>query len=177
MGKAFAILAMFIMATKPSKVAGTICKKEWGPDSMKYMHMIYCVCQNWDQVPNSGPYRSPWTCKIRRRDPNCEIGTINGPMCTRVQRPKAAKTQQRTENKGSPQKKLGKSGQVDPEPWTLKWPFCIIFMLKKPCLKVQNLQYKFLDWKWPPPPLELFRKFICFGRGRLPLLLYTLRYF
>ena len=23
----------------------------------------------------------------------------------------------------------------------------------KPCIKVQNLQYTFLDWKWPPPPL------------------------
>ena len=32
-----------------------------------------------------------------------------------------------------------------------KRPFCITFMLKKPCLKVQILQYKFLDWKWPPP--------------------------
>ena len=38
---------------------------------------------------------------------------------------------------------------------TLKRPFYIIFMLKKPCLKVQILQYKFLDWKWPPP----FRNF------------------
>ena len=38
---------------------------------------------------------------------------------------------------------------------TLKRPFCIIFMVKKPCLKVQILQYKFLDWKWPPP----FRNF------------------
>ena len=35
------------------------------------------------------------------------------------------------------------------------------FVLKKPCLKVQNLQYSFLDWK-RPPPLELFRKFIHF---------------
>ena len=26
-----------------------------------------------------------------------------------------------------------------------------IFMLKKPCLKVKNLQHKFLDWKCPPP--------------------------
>ena len=26
-----------------------------------------------------------------------------------------------------------------------------------PCIKVQNLQYKFLDWKWPPP-LEIFPK-------------------
>ena len=33
---------------------------------------------------------------------------------------------------------------------TLKRPFYIIFMLKKPCLKVKILQYKFLDWKWPP---------------------------
>ena len=52
---------------------------------------------------------------------------------------------------------------------TLKIPLCIIFMPKKPCSKVQNLQQKFLDWKWPPPPLELFQKFIRFGRGRLPL--------
>ena len=35
-----------------------------------------------------------------------------------------------------------------------KRPFCITFMLKKPCLKVQILQYKFLDWKWPPPPSD-----------------------
>ena len=42
-------------------------------------------------------------------------------------------------------------------------------MLKKPCLKVQNLQYKFLDWKWPPPLLELFRKNIRFGRAIRPL--------
>ena len=34
-------------------------------------------------------------------------------MCTRVERPKAAKTQQRIKNQGIPQKKLGKSGQVD----------------------------------------------------------------
>ena len=25
-------------------------------------------------------------------------------------------------------------------------------MLKKPCIKFQNLQYNFLDWKWPPHP-------------------------
>ena len=37
-----------------------------------------------------------------------------------------------------------------------KRPFCITFMLKKPCLKVQILQYKFLDWKWPPPPFRNF---------------------
>ena len=52
---------------------------------------------------------------------------------------------------------------------TLKRPFYIIFMLKKPCLKVQILQYKFLDWKWPPPLSELFRKFIRFGNVRHPL--------
>ena len=40
---------------------------------------------------------------------------------------------------------------------TLKISFCIIFMVKKPCLKVQILQYKFLDWKWPPTaPLRNF---------------------
>ena len=37
------------------------------------------------------------------------------------------------------------------EKHTLKIPLCIIFMPKKPCSKVQILQYKFLDWKWPPP--------------------------
>ena len=55
------------------------------------------------------------------------------------------------------------------EKHTLKIPFCIIFMPKKPCSKVQILQHKFLDWKWPPPPpSELFRKFIRFGVGMLP---------
>ena len=33
----------------------------------------------------------------------------------------------------------------------------------------QNLQHKFLDWKWPPLPLVLFRKFIQFGSGALPI--------
>ena len=38
------------------------------------------------------------------------------------------------------------------------------FHAEKALFKVQNLQHKFLDWKWPPPPpLELFRKFIRFG--------------
>ena len=37
----------------------------------------------------------------------------------------------------------------------------------KPCIKVQNLQYKFLDWKCPPP-LEFFRKFIRFGTATRP---------
>ena len=39
-----------------------------------------------------------------------------------------------------------------------KRPFCITFMRKKPCLKVQILQYKFLDWKWPPHPFGTFPK-------------------
>ena len=30
------------------------------------------------------------------------------------------------------------------------------------------MQYKFLDCKWPPPPLELFQKFIRFGSATLP---------
>ena len=46
----------------------------------------------------------------------------------------------------------------------IKRPFCIIFMLKKPYLKVQNLQYKFLDWKWPPPPFGTFPKIHPFWR-------------
>ena len=33
---------------------------------------------------------------------------------------------------------------------------------------VQNLQYKFLDWKWLAPPLELFRKLIRFGGATRP---------
>ena len=37
-------------------------------------------------------------------------------------------------------------------PWTLKWLFCINFMLKKPCFKFQNRLHKDMDWKWPPPP-------------------------
>ena len=54
--------------------------------------------------------------------------------------------------------------------YMLKWSFCINFMLKKPCLNVHNPQYKFLDWKLPPPPLlELFWKFIRFGDAILPL--------
>ena len=36
---------------------------------------------------------------------------------------------------------------------------------KKPFIKVQNLLYKFLDWKYPP--LELLRKFIRFGSATL----------
>ena len=40
-------------------------------------------------------------------------------------------------------------------------------MLKKSCLKVQNLQYKFLDWKWPP--LEIFWKIVCFGTKKISI--------
>ena len=48
-------------------------------------------------------------------------------------------------------------------PWPPAPPWCSEFLRKtsekKPCLKIQNLQHKFLDWKWPPiPPLEVFRK-------------------
>ena len=42
------------------------------------------------------------------------------------------------------------------------------FHAEKALFKVQNLQHKFLDWKWPPPLLELFQKFIRFGRAALP---------
>ena len=35
---------------------------------------------------------------------------------------------------------------------TIKRPFCTIFMLKNPYLKVQILQYNFFDWKCSPPP-------------------------
>ena len=50
-----------------------------------------------------------------------------------------------------------------------KRPFCITFMLKKPCLKVQILQYKFLDWKWPPPPFGTFPKIHPFWKGKASL--------
>ena len=56
--------------------------------------------------------------------------------------------------------------------WLKTYPkktLCIILLLKKPCLKVQVLQYEFVDWKWPPSPLELFQKIICFGMAKLPL--------
>ena len=43
---------------------------------------------------------------------------------------------------------------------------------KKPFIKIQNLQHKILDWKWPPtPPLELFRKFIWFGSANFGYLI------
>ena len=47
--------------------------------------------------------------------------------------------------------------------WTLKWLFCINFMLKKPCFKFQNLQHEFFNWKCPhlppaPPPFGSFPK-------------------
>ena len=51
----------------------------------------------------------------------------------------------------------------------LKWLLCINFRIKKLCLKFQNPQRKFLDWKWLPSPLEVFRKFIRFGTLTRPL--------
>ena len=44
---------------------------------------------------------------------------------------------------------------------------------KKPHIKVQNLQHNFLDWTWPPTPLEVFRKFIGFDSLTRPLQLVT----
>ena len=39
---------------------------------------------------------------------------------------------------------------------------------KKTYIKVQNLEHKYLDWKWPPPrPLEVVQKFIHFAFGSL----------
>ena len=55
--------------------------------------------------------------------------------------------------------------------WLKTYPkktLCIILLLKKPCLKVQVLQYEFVDWKWPHAPTELFQKIICFGDARHP---------
>ena len=52
--------------------------------------------------------------------------------------------------------------------WILKLVFCINVMIKRPCLKFPKSHYKFLDWKWPPPPLALFQKFIWFGSQTLP---------
>ena len=57
---------------------------------------------------------------------------------------------------------------------TLKRPFCIIFMPKKPYLKVQILQYEFLYWKCPPPPFGNFPKIHPFwwGHPSLRVLIY-----
>ena len=43
--------------------------------------------------------------------------------------------------------------------------FFVKFHAHKALLKVQNLQYKLLDWKWHPPPFpfKLFQRFIRFG--------------
>ena len=46
--------------------------------------------------------------------------------------------------------------------------FVFKLMIKKPCLKVQNLQHKFLGWNWPRPPLELLLKLIRFGEANRP---------
>ena len=53
---------------------------------------------------------------------------------------------------------------------TLKNPFCVIFMLKKPYLmsKICNINF-WIENDPPPPPLELFRKFIRFGVRTRPL--------
>ena len=56
-----------------------------------------------------------------------------------------------------------------PPPLTFGKSYCKSYC--KPCIKAQNLQYKFLDWKWPP--LELFQKFIRFGIVICPLFLWV----
>ena len=43
-----------------------------------------------------------------------------------------------------------------PESWN--YSFVSISCSKKPFLSSQNLQYKFLDWKVPPPPFGTFPK-------------------
>ena len=50
-----------------------------------------------------------------------------------------------------------------PYPYPHFWIWsCFIFLqFHAQKLYLQNVQHKFLDWKWPPP-LQLFRKFICF---------------
>ena len=63
-------------------------------------------------------------------------------------------------------KLLLKKHTRNPESWNYS---LVSIHAQKPCLKSQNLQYKFLDWKWPPPPLALYQKFIRFGSQTLPL--------
>ena len=61
---------------------------------------------------------------------------------------------------------------LDPPPLIFGKLYCNFFgkRLIKPFIKVQNLHYKFLDWKRTPAlPLELFRKFIRSGSATLPL--------
>ena len=55
--------------------------------------------------------------------------------------------------------------KIYPQPWIIF--FVSISWSKGPVWRTQNLQYKFLDWKWPPP-LSLFHKFIRFGSCTLP---------
>ena len=57
------------------------------------------------------------------------------------------------------------------KPWTLNLLFLYQFHAQKALFKVPKICniIPFLDWKWPPPPLELFQKFIRFGSGTLPL--------
>ena len=47
-------------------------------------------------------------------------------------------------------------------------------LVKRPYVKVQHLRYKFWDWKWPPPLLVFFRKFIRFGSATLPWMPYLI---
>ena len=54
-----------------------------------------------------------------------------------------------------------------PEPWN--YSFESISCSKSPVYSPQSLQYKFLDWKWPIPPSELFKKNIRFGSANLLL--------
>ena len=54
-----------------------------------------------------------------------------------------------------------------PEPWI--YSFCINFMLKKSCLKFPKSATWILGLKMTPPPLALFKKFIRFDSGILPI--------
>ena len=61
--------------------------------------------------------------------------------------------------------RIGKNSKQPSTPPSFSENYVAIFFGKRskaPYIMVQNLQYKFLYWKCPPPPppLELFRKFI-----------------
>ena len=51
--------------------------------------------------------------------------------------------------------------KIYPEP--RNYSFVSISCSKSPVQSSQNLKHKFLYWKWPLPPLELFQIFIWFG--------------
>ena len=55
---------------------------------------------------------------------------------------------------------------IYPEPWN--YSFVSISCSKSPVQSSQNLKHKFLYWKWPLPPLELFQIFIWFGPTNRP---------